>query len=174
MNLLIPKMYQKSIYTINYQKLKQKKVKCLLFDLDNTCVGYHEKEPTEQLIKLFQKLEKLGFKIIIFSNATRKRLQPFKKLNVICHPESKKPLSKNFNKILKEYNLKKEEVCIIGDQLYTDIIGGNRVGIITCLVDPLTNGDFILTKIFRTMEGINFNKMTKKGILTKGVYYDEM
>lgn len=174
MRFLIPKMYQESIYTINYQKLKQKKVKCLLFDLDNTCVGYHEKNPTEQLIKLFQKLTKLGFRVIIFSNATRKRLQPFKKLDVICHPESKKPLSKNFNKILKEYNLKKEEVCIIGDQLFTDIMGGNKVGIITCLVEPLTKEDFILTKIFRAMEESNFKKMEKKGILKKGVYYDEM
>ena len=66
MNLLIPKMYQENIYKINYKKLKNKGIKCLLFDLDNTCVGYHEKNPTKELKELFQNLTKLGFKVIIF------------------------------------------------------------------------------------------------------------
>lgn len=173
MNLLKPKMYQKSIYTIDYKKLKKKNIKCLLFDLDNTCVGYHEKNPTKQLKQLFKDLTKMGFKVIIFSNSTPKRLAPFSNLGVECHPSSQKPLSHNFNKMLKKYHYQKQEVCIIGDQLFTDIIGGNRVGIITCLVDPLSNADFILTKIFRMMEGFNFKKMSKKGLLKKGEYYYE-
>lgn len=170
MSLLKPKMYQKSIYTIDYKKLKKKKIKCLLFDLDNTCVGYHEKNPTKELKKLFSDLTKMGFKVIIFSNATPKRLAPFDNLGVECHPSSQKPLSRNFNKILKKYQ--KQEVCIIGDQLFTDIIGGNKVGILTCLIDPLSNADFIFTKIFRMMEGSVFKKMDKKGIMRKGEYYE--
>lgn len=172
MRLFIPKMYQESIYTIDYKKLKKKNIKCLLFDLDNTCVGYHEKKPTPKLEKHFKELTKLGFKVIIFSNATPKRLIPFNDLGVICHPASKKPFSKNFKKILKEYNYTNDEVCIIGDQLFTDILGGNRVGIITILVDPLTQKDFILTKIFRAMEGYKFKKLEKKGHLIKGEYYE--
>lgn len=172
MNLFIPKMYQESIYTIDYKKLKKKKIKCLLFDLDNTCVGYHEKNPTPKLKGLFKDLTKMGFKVIIFSNATHKRLVPFGNLGVECHPASKKPLSKSFQKILRKYHYQKKEVCIIGDQLFTDILGGNRVGIITCLVDPLTQEDFILTKIFRMMEAHKFKQLEKKGHLTKGVYYE--
>ena len=172
MNLLIPNMYQQSIYSINYKKLKKKKIKCLLFDLDNTCVGYHEKNPTPELKKLFQSLTKMDFKVIIFSNATKKRLVPFGNLGVECHPTSKKPLSYNFKKVLKKYHYPKKEVCIIGDQLFTDIYGGNRVGIITCLVDPITKEDFILTKIFRTMESLVFKKLNKKEILIKGAYYE--
>lgn len=172
MNLLIPNMYQESIYTIDYKKLKKKKVKCLLFDLDNTCVGYHEKKPTKELKQLFLNLKKQGFQVIIFSNATKKRLHPFQELNVICHPTSKKPLRRNFNKILTKYHYQKEEVCIIGDQLFTDIYGGNKVGIMTCLVNPLTKEDFILTKIFRTMENFIYRKLSKKGILTRGEFYE--
>ena len=82
------------------------------------------------------------------------------------------PFKKNFNKIMKKYRLAKEEICIIGDQLFTDILGGNRVGIKTCLVNPLTNEDFILTKIFRLTEKIIFKIMESKNILTKGEYYD--
>lgn len=172
MGILVPNMYQKSIYDIDYKIFKKRKIKCLLFDLDNTCVGYHVKSPTNEMKNLFKKLTKDGFKVIIFSNATNKRLVPFVNLGVVVHPSSKKPLSKNFKKILNKYNLKKNEVCIIGDQLFTDILGGNRVGINTCLVDPLSSEDFILTKIFRKMEQISFKNLDKKGLLKKGEYYE--
>lgn len=172
MNKFIPKMYQESIYTINYNKLKTKQIKCLLFDLDNTCVGYHEKTPNQNLIQLFKKLKKMGFRVIIFSNAPKKRLVPFQKLSVICHPSSKKPFQKNFHKILTQYHYQKEEVCIIGDQLFTDIYGGNKAGIITCLVEPLSQEDFILTKILRQLERLIFKKMSQEGILLKGEYYE--
>ena len=152
MSLLTPNLYYQDIYKVDYQKLKKQGIKCLLFDLDNTCIGYKEKEPTKELIKLFKELEKKDFKVIIFSNARTKRLKPFKDLNIICHPNSKKPLKRNFIKIMKQHFLKKDEVCIIGDQLFTDILGGNRIGITTCLVNPLTNEDFIITKIFRKIE----------------------
>lgn len=172
MNLLVPNMYQKSIYTVDYEKLKKDKVKCLLFDLDNTCVGYHEKNPTKELQELFMRLTKMGFKVIIFSNSTPKRLAPFSTLNVLLHPNSRKPFKKNFQKMLQKYHYQKKEICIIGDQLFTDILGGNKVGIKTCLVDPLTNEDFIFTKIFRASEQIIFKRLAKKDILTKGVYYE--
>lgn len=172
MKSLIPKMYQENIYTINYEKLKKENIKCLLFDLDNTCVGYHEKNPTKELKNLFEKLVKMGFKVIIFSNATSKRLEPFNTLNVGLHPASRKPFKKNFHKILTNYSYKKSEVCIIGDQLFTDILGGNRIGIKTCLVNPMTNEDFIFTKLFRATEELMFKNFSKKNILKKGEYYD--
>ena len=172
MKLFIPKMYQQSIYTIDYDKLKKNNIKCLLFDLDNTCVGYREKFPTKELEELFNNLTKKGFKVIIFTNAPQRRVVPFVKLHIICHSSSKKPFQKNFRKIMKKYRLAKEEICIIGDQLFTDILGGNKVGIMTCLVEPLTKEDFILTKIFRMTEHVIFKIMASKEILTKGEYYD--
>lgn len=165
-------MYQESIYKINYQKLKDKKIKCLLFDLDNTCVPFHINKPPKQLKELMKQLTNQGFLVILFSNSPKKRVDQFKELNIILHPSSRKPFSKKFINILKQYQLKKEEVCIIGDQLFTDILGGNKVGIHTCLVNPLTKEDFILTKITRILEQIMFSKMKKKGILTKGDYYE--
>lgn len=172
MKKLVPNIYSQSIYTINYEKLLKEKVKCLLFDLDNTCVGYHEKNPTKELKELFQKLTKMGFKVIIFSNSTPKRLAPFSTLNVILHPLSKKPFKKSYEKILKKYHYQKKEVCIIGDQLFTDILGGNKVGIKTCLVEPVTKEDFIFTKIFRCIEHFTFQKLSKQELLTKGDYYE--
>ncbi len=52
MEKYIPDVYQKSIYTIDYSKLKEKGIKCLLFDLDNTLAPYHIKMVDEKLIEI--------------------------------------------------------------------------------------------------------------------------
>ena len=83
-----------------------------------------------------------------------------------------KPFTYHFKKIMREYHFEKEEVCIIGDQLFTDICGGNKSGIVTCLVDPVTKEDFIFTKIFRAMEGFVFFHFANRDILKKGQYYE--
>lgn len=173
MNYFYPDIYAQSIYTINYNKLIDMGIKCLLFDLDNTCVPYIEKEPTKELKTLFDKLKELGFKIIIFSNSPRKRLKPFKKyLNVDCCAKAGKPRKKEFIKILTIYSLNLSEVAIIGDQLVTDIYGGNKVGITTILVNPMSNTDMLLTKINRLIERKRIKRMTEQGLFKIGEYYD--
>jgi len=173
MDIFIPDMYQKSIYTINYEKLYDDGIRCLLFDLDNTCVPYTEKIPSRKLKDLFDRLKEMGFKVIIFSNATKKRLEPFKnELIVDCSYSSKKPSKRKFLKVLKMFDFDLSETAIIGDQLFTDIFGGNRVGIKTILVNPMSDKDLFVTKIFRFLEKRQYNKMKKRGILTLGKYYD--
>lgn len=173
MNYFYPDVYQKSIYTINYSKLLNNGIKCLLFDLDNTCIPYTDKKPTKQLKNLFDKLQDFGFKVIIFSNSGKERLEPFKKyLNVDCSPNSRKPFKGKFLKILNTYNYSLSEVAIIGDQLVTDIYGGNKVGITTILVNPLSDIDMPFTKIHRLIERKKIKNMTKKGIFKIGEYYD--
>lgn len=66
MDILIPDIYQKNIYSINYKNLKNNGIKCLLFDLDNTIVPLKEIKPTKKTIDLFDSLKEMGFKIIIF------------------------------------------------------------------------------------------------------------
>lgn len=174
MNYFVPDMYQKSIYHINYENLLDAGIKCLLLDLDNTCVPYKDKVPNKKLINLFEDLKDMGFKIIIFSNATKKRISPFKKgLNVDCLARAKKPNKKNFLKVLNMFNYDLASVAIIGDQLYKDILGGNKTGIMTILVNPMSKDDMIFTKlIFRNLEKIKYKQMEKKGLLIRGKYYE--
>lgn len=173
MNKYIPDVYSESIFTINYDKLKKENIKCLLFDLDNTIVESKVNTPPEIVKKLFNKLKKMGFKVIIFSNSGSKRLQNFKdELEVDVNPRSLKPLKVNFNKILKKYNLDKEMVAIIGDQLLTDVLGGNRVGITTVLVDPILTSEFFFTKVNRLREKRVYKKLEKNNELKKGEYYE--
>ena len=173
MDNFIPDMYQKSIYHIDYDKLKEDGIKCLLFDLDNTCVPFKDKEPNKKLIDLFESLKDMDFKVIIFSNATKKRLMPFKNaLNVDCSASSRKPGTKKLRKVMKMFHYNLPDVAIIGDQLYTDVLCGNKVGIRTILVNPMSLDDLPFTKIFRFLERGKFKKFAKLGILRKGKYYD--
>ena len=174
MDNFIPDVYQKSIYHIDYEKLLDDGIKCILFDLDNTCVPYKDKEPNKRLIELFEMLKDMDFKLIIFSNATKKRIAPFKKaLNVDCLARAGKPNKKNFLKILKLFNYNLSDVAIVGDQLYKDILGGNRIGIKTILVNPMSLDDMIITKyIFRPLERKKYKLLEKKGILKRGKYYE--
>lgn len=158
MNRLKPSIYVKDINIVNYNKLKSNNIKCLLFDLDNTIATLDEIKPNKSVITLFKKLKKDRFDIYIFSNALAKRVEPFKRLlKVNSISFAMKPSKRNFNKVLKLYQ--KEEIAIIGDQLFTDVLGGNRVGITTILVDPISDKDLIMTRLFRI-----FEKKIKKGM----------
>ncbi|MBQ8219297.1 MAG: YqeG family HAD IIIA-type phosphatase [Bacilli bacterium] len=174
MEKFTPDMYQKSIYHIDYEKLLDSGIKCLLFDLDNTCVPYKDKVPNKKLIDLFENLKDMDFKIIIFSNATKNRLKPFKDiLNVDCLARAKKPNKKNFLKVMKLFKYNLSDMAIIGDQLYKDILGGNKVGIKTILVNPMSRDDFFLTTlIFRNLEKRVYKNLHKKGLLVRGKYYE--
>lgn len=174
MEEFVPDMYQKSVYHIDYDKLQEDGIKCILFDLDNTCVPYRDKEPNKKLVELFETLKDMGFKLIIFSNASKKRIKPFKKvLNIDCLAKAGKPNKRNFLKVLKLFDYELSDVVIVGDQLYKDILGGNRVGIKTILVNPMSNDDMIFTRlIFRPLERRMFKKLARKELFVRGKYYE--
>ena len=172
MQIFIPDIYQKSIYDIDYNKLKKKGIKCLLFDLDNTLVPVNNDIPTKKVKELFNVLEK-DFKIIIISNSGKKRLTPFKEgLNVDVSASSHKPFKKKYLKIMNLYKFEYYEMAAIGYQLLTDICGANRIGITSILVNPIGDYEKWCTKINRFLESFIYRKLRKKGLLEKGDYYD--
>ena len=170
MKLLKPNIYQKDVFSINYENLLKKNIKNLLFDIDNTIAAGNEKQPSPEIIDLFKDLERIGFNVFIITNALKKRASRFKdSLNIKTYHFSMKPLARNYKKLAKENNIKFEECAAIGDQIYTDIKGANKLGILSILVDPISNHEFITTKINRIKEN-NLINITK--IIKKGEYYE--
>lgn len=169
----IPDIYQKSIYNIDYKKLKLCGIKCIIFDVDNTIAPISADKPSRKVKELVEKLKDMGFRVVLMSNSHKKRLTPFKEiLEVDCAAAAKKPFPRKFNKILKEYNYKIIEVAIIGDQLVTDIFGGNKVGITTILVNPISSKDAVCTHFTRMCERIIMKQAKKKNLFIKGQYYE--
>ena len=172
MDLFIPDIYQQSIYTIDYKKLHKNGIKCLLFDLDNTIAPYNTLEPDQKVKELFARLEN-DFKIIIISNNNKNRLRPFKeKLNVDTTYSSKKPFKFKYKKILEIYKFKIDEIACIGDQLLTDILGANRMGFTSILVNRVAKYETIFTRFNRFFEKFILKKLEKERILVSGEYYD--
>ncbi len=173
MEKFIPDIYQKSIFNIDYEKLKSKGIKCILFDLDNTIAPVNIKAVDQELKDLFADIELLGIKVIILSNASKARVRPFKEgLNVDSSFNSRKPFKGKYKKVMEIYNFKDNEIACVGDQLLTDILGANRMGFVSILVNPISNIDLIGTKIHRIIEKRIFKKMEHQGLFKIGEYYE--
>ena len=167
-----PSKYKKDIYNINYEQLKKNNIKCLIFDLDNTLGLIEHKRCPEETRKLISELKK-DFTIIICSNNNKKRLKPYmEELGIDGVSFSLKPLTRGLRKIKQKYGFKKEEMCIIGDQIVTDILSGNNYKITTILVDPLGIKDLKVTFFNRIVENMIVKNYKKKGIFERGKYYE--
>jgi HAD superfamily phosphatase (TIGR01668 family) len=165
---LVPDLQVTTIYHIDLDALKKKGVKGIITDLDNTLVAAEYPMATPELIQWLDKLQKLGFKVVVVSNNNRTRVSKFADpLNVPYIHRAKKPTNRSFKKALKLLGLDKHQVVMIGDQMLTDILGGNRMGLYTILVTPIAIGEEgFFTKINRGLERIAVGWMRKKGWMT--------
>lgn len=172
MGLFKPKIYQKNIFNINFKELKKEGIKCLIFDLDNTLGLISNKrcpEEAKDLIKVLQK----DFIVVIISNNSRRRLKPYlEELGIDGVAWSMKPSIKSLIKIKLKYKLKKKQMCIIGDQIVTDVLAGNRFRIKTILVDPLGEKDLRITGLNRKIEARIIKRYEKRGLFERGKYYE--
>ena len=170
MKIYRPDIYQKDVFSINYKNLKYKKIKVLIYDIDDTLIPSNEIKLKKETINLITKLKK-DFKIILLTNSPSFRSNKIKKqLDVDCYSLSMKPLKYNLNKIMKNYD--KKDVVLIGDRLLTDIKLANNYNIMSILVDPITNHNFILVKIMKILkEEPLYKELEKQNILIRGRYY---
>lgn len=170
MKIYRPDIYQKDIFSINYKNLKNKKIKVLIYDIDDTLIPSNEIKLKRETINLITKLKK-DFKIILLTNSPSFRSNKIKnQLDVDCYSLSMKPLKYNLNKIMKNYD--KKDVVLIGDRLLTDIKLANNYNIMSILVDPITNHNFILVKIMKILkEEPLYKELEKQNILIRGRYY---
>ena len=168
MKLFIPKIYQKDIYSINYEKLKDLGYKVLIFDLDNTLGSTKDMVCPKKASDFLNYLQN-DFKVIVSSNSKKSRVSNFLK-NTNCDYVylSLKPTLRSLRLIKKKYKISYQEMVIIGDQIMTDILVGNRCRLMTILVDPI-NSDLKITALNRKLESI----INNKNKIVRGNYYEE-
>lgn len=156
---LYPKAYFKNITEIDITFLKKQNIKLLILDVDNTLIDY-EQNLSEEVKQWSKNLLGQGMKLYLLSNSNNKeKLEKVsKKLGVPYELFAKKPLKSGFLKVQKITNEKTENIGIIGDQIFTDIIGGNRCKFFTILVDPIKPKDYWYTAWKRPLE----NKIKSK------------
>ena len=160
----IPNYVYKTIYDIDFDTLYVSGKRIILSDLDNTIAGYDELEASEKCIEWNKILKEQGFKIYLVSNNNDTRIKKFSiKFQIDGYlSKARKPFTKRLEKFLKENNINKEEVISIGDQIVTDIVGFNRLGVDTILVKTINQkNQKWYTKINRSREKRILRKIKK-------------
>lgn len=162
-----PNSYKQSIFEITPEFLKSHGIKGIITDLDNTLVEWDRMQATEEVIEWFENMRKHGIQIAIVSNNNEQRVGDFANPHgILFFHRAKKPSIVQFEKATESFGLKRNEVCMIGDQLLTDIFGGNRFGVHTILVQPVASTDGFWTKFNRQVEKMIFYILRKQGKLT--------
>ncbi|TGB04233.1 YqeG family HAD IIIA-type phosphatase [Halobacillus salinus] len=166
-NHFLPNEHVEDVFEINPVDLKNKGVKGVITDLDNTLVAWDVKDATAEIQEWFKKMNDHGIQVTIASNNKEARVKLFSEpLDASFIYSARKPLSKAFKKARKQMGLNKDEVVVIGDQLLTDVLGGNLAGFHTILVVPIVETDGFFTRINRRVERRIFNWMRKRGKIT--------
>lgn len=164
LNKFLPNQHVKSIFDIKAEELKERGIKGIITDLDNTLVAWDVKDATPEVIAWFEQMKKSDIKVTIISNNNQDRVKVFSDpLGTPYVYSARKPLRRAFNKAVKEMNLGKSEVVVIGDQLLTDVFGGNSAGFYTILVVPIVQSDAKITQFNRRIERIILNYFRSKG-----------
>ena len=161
-----PDEYLDSIESIEFQKLYEQGLRGVLFDIDNTLVP-HGAPADAHALRFFEKLRKIGIRYCLISNNQLPRVKPFADaVGAEFVENAHKPSPKNYEKGMEMLGCTKENAMFVGDQLFTDILGANRLGIQTVLVKPINSKEEIQIVLKRYLEKpvlYCYRKSLKKG-----------
>ncbi|MEI5905762.1 YqeG family HAD IIIA-type phosphatase [Bacillus spongiae] len=162
----LPNKQVKDIFQITPKDLKNQGIKAVITDLDNTLVEWDRPNATPKLTEWFKRMQEEGILVTIVSNNNEARVKAFSDpLGIPFIYKARKPMGKAFSRAIKEMNVNKEETVVVGDQLLTDILGGNRNGFYTILVIPVAQTDGFVTKFNRRVERRIMSWFKRKGLL---------
>ena len=138
-------------------------IKGLILDVDNTLINLERKMP-EGISNWAKDLQDKGIKICILSNSNK-----MEKVGAVAHIINapyiffgKKPLKSGFLRAQKLLKLNSENIAVVGDQIFTDIIGANRCNMFSILVKPIEEKDYLITRIKRPIEKMIIKKYLKR------------
>jgi uncharacterized protein len=158
--LFKPNSFYPTIYDIEIEKLKNAGIKGLIIDIDNTLAPWKADFLEEKVKKWLIKTKSMGLKVCFVSNGHKKRIKNLViDLDIPYIYQAQKPARRGFLRALKILETKPFETALIGDQIFTDILGGNRLGLTTILVEPIDRSyEFFTTKLLRYLEKVVFKR----------------
>ncbi len=152
---LRPQEYVTSIYHIHLDRLWQAGMRGIVTDLDNTLVAWNSPVAPPKLVAWLEHVRERGFRVCIVSNNDQLRVSSFAApLGIESLHKAHKPRRAAFVRALRKLETNASETCMVGDQLFTDILGGNRMGFHTILVRPVHVREFPGTRAARLLERI--------------------
>lgn len=162
---LAPDYYVKSVYDLDLDALYARGIRAIITDLDNTLVSWDDPLPNAGLLEWLKKVQDKGFSVYIVSNNSQERVRKFAQaFGVPAISKAVKPRRRAFRMACEAMGVTLAETAVIGDQIFTDVLGGNRLGVFTILVVPVSDKEFIGTKIMRKLESLVLRKLKARGL----------
>lgn len=157
--ILYPKIYLNTVKEITYELLQKNGLKGLILDVDNTLIDYY-KNTIDGLENWCEDLKNKGIKFCIASNSNKREKVKgvAEKLGIPYIFFAKKPFKGGLNKAKDIMGLQNNEVAVVGDQIFTDVLGANRCKMFSILVEPIEEKDLLITRIKRPIENMIKNK----------------
>lgn len=160
---IYPDLYLDNVKNINATLLKKNNLSGLILDVDNTLIDYY-RNMVDGAEKWCEQLKEEGIKCIILSNSHKKdKVESVaKKLDIEYIMFAKKPFKSGFKKALKMIELEPSQVAVVGDQLFTDVLGAKRMNMFSILVKQVAEKDIFITKVKRPIENAIIKKYLKE------------
>lgn len=167
MSYLVPHFIFDSYSGITPDFLLSKGIKFVLCDIDNTLVTYDDPEPTKEVTSWLCKMKNAGIEIIFLSNNEKERVTRFARdTGYKGYADSGKPLTGKARKIMKEAGALQRNTAVLGDQIYTDMLLGARLGLsLRIFVPPIKDKKTLFFRFKRLLERpvlYRYNRMHKK------------
>lgn len=161
--IFLPRLYVDSIAEVTAEILRENDISGLILDVDNTLVPNHVADPDDNVLKWIESMKAAGFSLCIVSNGARRRVERFnEKLRLSAIHRAMKPAKSAFLKAGRMMGLESRHIAVVGDQIFTDVYGGNRAGMFTILVKPIDLREGRFVKLKRVFEKRILRELSEK------------
>ena len=142
---LLPNLITDALTDITPDLLTERSIRLLMLDFDNTIVPYTTSVPEPLMEQWLLDMRQTDIQLCVVSNSKKDRVKIFcANYGIPCITHANKPFSKGIRECLAKFGIPASQAAIVGDQIYTDALGGNAAGITTILVTAIDNHNFWL------------------------------
>jgi HAD superfamily phosphatase (TIGR01668 family) len=167
LDLLAPRRFADRVTDIDLGRLWEAGYRALIIDLDNTLVPWMTQDLTDDVRSWLEGAKERGFAICVLSNTRRRRRLEWVERALGCAAVgagflAMKPRRAPFRTAMARIGADPSQTVVIGDQIFTDVLGGNRAGLYTIRVEPLAKREFFGTKLSRLLERLLFRLIGRR------------
>ena len=142
---LLPAYVTDALTDVSPEFLREKNIRLLMLDFDNTIVPYTTSVPTEKMENWLKAMAVSDIRVCVVSNSHKDRVKIFcGRYGIPCITHARKPFTKGIRECLEKFAVPASQAALVGDQIYTDTLGGNSAGVTTILVKAIDNHNFWL------------------------------
>ena len=136
-----------SIYSIDFGALRARGVRGMILDVDNTLARPNARRLDARALSWLGAARSAGFELCVLTNSRSRRAEAFASApHIHFIPKARKPSVKGFAEALRLMGIRREEACMVGDQIFTDVFGARRAGVYAVYAKPI-----VLREVFTVM-----------------------